>query len=234
MLPQDYIARNTIKDWSEQDRPREKLLQTGRKSLSDAELLAIVLGSGSNNESALSLAQRIMAAANNNLSSLSMVTYNDLLRFKGVGPAKAVNILAVLEIASRINNTELGDIVQISCSADIFKLMKKDFAELPVEEFWLLLLNTANRVIKKHRIAIGGVSGVVADIKVILKTALDYSASAIVVAHNHPSGNTVPSKQDIELTHRLKDAAKLMDITLLDHLIFCGGNYVSFADDGIL
>jgi DNA repair protein RadC len=234
MLPQDYIARNTIKDWSVQDRPREKLLQKGRKSLSDAELLAIVLGSGTANESALSVAQRIMAAANHNLFSLSQVTYHDLLRFKGVGPAKAVNILAVLEIASRINNTAQSDVVQISCSADIYKLMKKDFAELPVEEFWLLLLNTANRVIKKHRIAIGGVSGVVADIRVILKSALDHSASGLVIAHNHPSGNRKASKQDIDLTHRLKDAAKLMDISLLDHLIFCGGHYVSLADDGIL
>jgi DNA repair protein RadC len=234
MLHSDLITKTTIKDWSEQDRPREKLLSKGRKALSDSELLAIIIGSGSTDESALDLSKRIMASVNNNLSLLSKISYTDLLRFKGIGPAKAVNILSLLEMASRINNTAPAGIEKISCSEDIFSLLKKDFAELRVEEFWLVLLNTANHVIWKQCIGIGGVSGVVADVKVIMKNALDQMASGIVLAHNHPSGNKKASMQDIDLTKKVKEAAQLMDIALLDHLIFCGTGYFSFADEGLL
>lgn len=226
--------KTTIKSWSEQDRPREKLLSKGRKSLSDSELLAIIIGSGSVDESALDLSRRIMASVDNDLSLLSKISYNDLLRFKGIGPAKAVNILSLLEMASRINNIIPADIDKISCSEDIFNLLKNDFAELRVEEFWVVLLNTANHVIWKQRIGIGGVSGVVADVKVIMKMALDHMATGIVIAHNHPSQNKKASKQDIDLTIKVKEAARLMDISLLDHLIFCGHGYVSFADEGLL
>ncbi len=234
MLHSDLITKTTIKDWSEQDRPREKLLSKGRKSLSDSELLAIIIGSGSADESALDLSKRIMASVNNNLSLLSKISYTDLLRFKGIGPAKAVNILSVLEMASRINNTSPAGIKKITCSEDIFSLLKNDFAELRVEEFWLVLLNTANHVIWKQRIGIGGVSGVVADVKVIMKHALDQMASGVVLAHNHPSGNKKASKQDIDLTNKVKEASRLMDIALLDHLIFCGTGYFSFADEGMV
>ena len=228
------MLSHTIKDWSEQDRPREKLLLKGRKNLSDSELLAIVIGSGSVNESALDLAKRIMASVDYKLSDFSKINYTDLLRFKGIGPAKAVNIISVLEIASRINNTAPKGIDKITCSEDIFKLLKKDFSDLQIEEFWMVLLNTANHVIWKQRIGIGGVSGVVADVKVIMKSALDHMANGIIIAHNHPSGNRKASKQDIDLTNKVKESAKLMDILLLDHLIFCGSEYLSFADEGLL
>ncbi|MCX6181915.1 MAG: DNA repair protein RadC [Bacteroidetes bacterium] len=234
MLHSYLSTKNTIKDWSEQDRPREKLLLKGRKSLSDSELLAIIIGSGSANESALDLSKRIMASVDNKIDLLSKISYSELLRFKGIGPAKAINILSVLEMASRINNSLPQELDKITCSEDIFSLLKNDFADLQVEEFWLVLLNTANRVIDKRRIGIGGVSGVVADVKVIMKHALDHMASSIIIAHNHPSHNKKASKQDVDLTHKVKDAARLMDISLLDHLIFCGAEYFSFADEGIL
>jgi len=227
-------VKSTIKDWSVQDRPREKLLAKGRKSLSDVELLAIILGSGNLEESAVDLARRILGSQSNNLLQLSKVGINDLKKFKGVGPAKAVNILAALEIAARINNSNQEEVLQITCSNDIFKCMRQDFHGLKVEEFWLVLLNNANKVIHKQRIGIGGISGVVADVKVIMKLALEHMATSIILAHNHPSENKKASKQDISLTRKVKESADLMDISLLDHIIFCGDEYFSFADEGLL
>ncbi|MFM7021719.1 MAG: DNA repair protein RadC [Flavobacteriales bacterium] len=228
------LEKHTIKEWSEQDRPREKLITKGRKSLSDAELVAIVLGSGSTDESALDLARRIMASVHHDLSRLTKISYTDLLKFKGVGPAKAVNVLSVLELASRMNHASPQEIEKVQCSEDVFNLLRNDFAQLQVEEFWIVLLNSANRVLLKQRIGIGGVSGVVADVKVIMKLALDHMATSIVIAHNHPSQNKKASRQDIDLTNKVKEAARIMDIGLLDHLIFCGDGYYSFADEGML
>lgn len=227
-------AKSTIKEWSIQDRPREKLLTKGRKSLTDAELIAIVLGSGNLDESAVDLARRILQAHENSLSILSKANITELQKFKGVGPAKAVNILATLEIASRINNSTQREVVKITCSKDIYHHLRQDFHDLKVEEFWVVLLNTANKVIAKQRIGIGGVSGVVADVKVIMKLALDHMATSIVLAHNHPSANKKASQQDINLTNKVRESAKLMDISLLDHIIFCGDDYFSFADEGMV
>ncbi len=233
-LTNETSSKSSIKYWSEQDRPREKLLNKGRKSLTDVELLAIILGSGNLEESAVELSRKILFSVNNDLSKLSKIGIQELQRFKGVGPAKAVNIIAALEIAARINHLVLPDQTKITSSKDVFQLMRHDFDELRVEEFWLILLSTANKVILKQRIGIGGVSGVIADVKVIMKVAIDYMASSIVLAHNHPSGNEKASKQDIDLTNKVKESAKLMDISLLDHIIFCGDSYFSFADEGLL
>jgi DNA repair protein RadC len=233
-LTNELSSKSSIKDWSVQDRPREKLLSKGRKSLSDVELLAIILGSGNLDESAVDLSRRILLAHDNSLQRLAKASINDLKRFKGVGPAKAVNILAAVEIAARISNSTQEEVVKITCSNDIFNCMRQDFHGLQVEEFWLVLLNTANKVIGKQRIGIGGVSGVVADVKVIMKLAIEHMATSIILAHNHPSANKKASQQDINLTNKVRESAKLMDISLLDHIIFCGDNYFSFADEGLL
>ncbi len=233
-LTNELSSKSSIKDWSVQDRPREKLLTNGRKSLSDVELLAIILGSGNLDESAVDLSRRILQGSDNSLQRLSKCSINDLQKFKGVGPAKAANIIAVLEIASRINNSAQEEVVKITCSNDIFNCLRQDFSGLKVEEFWLVLLNTANKVIGKQRIGIGGVSGVVADVKVIMKLALDHMATSIILAHNHPSANKKASQQDINLTKKVNESAKLMDISLLDHIIFCGDEYFSFADEGMM
>lgn len=233
-LTNELSSKSSIKDWSVQDRPREKLLSKGRKSLSDVELLAIILGSGNLDESAVDLSRRILLAHDNSLQRLAKASINDLKRFKGVGPAKAVNILAAVEIAARISNSTQEEVVKITCSNDIFNCMRQDFHGLQVEEFWLVLLNTANKVIGKQRIGIGGVSGVVADVKVIMKLAIEHMATSIILAHNHPSANKKASQQDINLTNKVRESAKLMDVSLLDHIIFCGDNYFSFADEGLL
>ncbi len=223
-----------IKSWALDDRPREKLLTKGNESLSDAEILAILIGSGSKNESAVDLSKRILLSAGNNLNELGKYSINDLMKFKGIGEAKAVTIAAALEIGRRRKANEIIKKQKIESSIDIFNLFSQKLGDLPHEEFWVLFLNRANKIIDKQRISIGGISGTVSDIKIILKMSIEKLASGIIVCHNHPSGSINPSESDNILTNKLKNAGEMLDIPLLDHVIVCYNSYYSYADEGHL
>jgi DNA repair protein RadC len=224
----------TIKQWSPEDRPREKLLLKGKASLSDAELISILLGTGSGKMSAVDLAKAMLSAADNNLHALGVMTVKDFTKIKGIGDAKAIAVVAALELGRRRKEIVPAEKPKVSGSKDAFEILGPDLADLPHEEFWVLLLNRANRVIRKAQVSQGGVAGTVADPKIIFKLAIDELASGIIVAHNHPSGNLTASQADITLTQRLKDGGKLLEIQLLDHIIFGAHNYFSFADEGLL
>jgi DNA repair protein RadC len=224
----------TIKEWSPDDRPREKMMLKGKAALSDAELIAILLGSGTTALSAVDLGKNVLQHAGHNLHTLGQLTIRDLTKIKGIGTAKAMTIVAALELGRRRKDIVPEERPKISGSKDAFELLKSDLQDLPHEEFWMLLLNRANRVIRKVPISQGGVAGTVADPKIIFKFALDELASGIIVAHNHPSGNLTASQADIQLTQRLKESGKLLEIQVLDHLIFAGYKYFSFADEGLL
>ncbi len=223
-----------IKDWSPEDRPREKMLLKGTSSLSDAELIAILIGSGTANASAVEVAKKVLSAGQNNLHELAKMGVKELMKVKGIGEAKAITIVAALELGRRRRDVDAAEKPKIGSSKDAYEILRGDLIDLPREEFWILLLNRAHRVIKKRRISEGGVSGTVADPKVIYKMALEELASAVVVAHNHPSGNLQPSQNDIDLTKKLKEAGKFLEVQLLDHLIVAGTKYFSFADEGFL
>lgn len=224
----------SIKTWAENDRPREKLMHHGKSILSDAELIAILIGSGSRNESAVDLAKRILQSVENNLDQLGKLTLNDLMQFKGMGEAKSVSVIAALELGRRRKNSAALELEKISSSKDVHQIMLPLLQDLPHEEFWVLLLNRNNKVIKKECISKGGVAATIVDVKIVMKKTLDTLASGIILCHNHPSGNCKASEEDIKLTKKLKEAAQIMDITLLDHVIFAHHNYFSFADEGIL
>lgn len=224
----------TIKEWSPDDRPREKMMLKGKAALSDAELIAILLGSGTTALSAVDLAKNVLLQAEHSLHALGQLTIRDLVKIKGIGTAKAMTIVAALELGRRRRYFVPEKRPKISGSIDAYDLLKSDLEDLPHEEFWMLLLNRANRVIRKVPISQGGVAGTVADPKIIFKFALDELASGIIVAHNHPSGNLTASQADIQLTQRLKESGKLLEIQVLDHLIFAGYKYFSFADEGLL
>jgi DNA repair protein RadC len=228
------IKASSIKSWAIDDRPREKLLSKGIDSLSDAELIAILISSGNKNMSAVDLAKIILASVNNNLNELGRFNVPDLKRFKGIGEAKAISIIAALEIGKRRKISEVIKRDQIKSSKDVFDIFGQKLGDLPHEEFWLLMLNRANKIIDKKRISAGGVSGTVTDIKLILKEAIVKTASGIIVCHNHPSGNIKPSNSDIQLTKKLLNACKFIDIPLLDHVIVSFSDYYSFADEGRL
>lgn len=223
-----------IKDWSFTEQPREKLLQKGINALSDAELLAILIGSGSVSESAVELARRILMDVNHNLNTLGRITIDHLLKYNGIGKVKAITILAALEIGRRrrFSLQEEEKIIQSSSSA--FDIFFPILADLPHEEFWILLLNRSNRIILYHRISQGGISGTITDIRLILKIALEKLSTSIILCHNHPSGNLTPSDADVQITKRIKESSKLMDIQLIDHIIIGNNGYFSFADEGIL
>lgn len=223
-----------IKDWSPEDRPREKLLLKGTSALSEAELVAILIGSGTANASAVEVAKKVLAAGQNNLNELARLGVKDLMKVKGIGEAKAITIVAALELGRRRKDVEQNDKPKIASSRDAYEHLKGDLMDLSREEFWILLLNRAHRIIKKKRVSEGGVSGTVADPRVIYKIALEDLASGVIVAHNHPSGNLQPSQSDIDLTKKLKEAGKFLEVQLLDHLIVAGNKYYSFADEGIL
>jgi DNA repair protein RadC len=223
-----------IKDWAEEDRPREKLLVKGITSLSDAELIAIIIGSGNADESAVELARRILQSAQNNLSALGKFTVTDLMKFKGIGEAKAIGIVSALELGRRRKSDDIPEKQQIQSSNDVFTIFQPMLADIPHEEFWVLLLNRSNRIIEKLRVSQGGVSGTVTDIRLILKPAIEKLASSIILCHNHPSGNIKPSENDITITQKVKEAAKFMDIAVLDHIIVCEKNYYSLADEGAM
>lgn len=223
-----------IKSWAEDDRPREKLITKGRQALSDAELLAILLSSGNKNETAVQLAQRILSNNQNSINQLAKLQLNDLKKYKGVGEAKAVTIAAALEIGRRRTSEEVEVQQKITSSKIAYDIIKSKLSDLPHEEFWVLFLSRSNSVIKTECISRGGVSGTVVDVRLILKPAIEHLASGIILTHNHPSGNLKPSQEDIYLTKKVKEAAKLVDIMVQDHLIIADQNYYSFADEGII
>ncbi len=228
------FQRKSIKNWAADDRPREKLLLKGIETLSDAELLAILIGSGNRNESAVELSKRILSDNNNNLNELAKLSISDLQKYKGIGEAKAISIIAASELGKRRNISEVIERKQIKSSRNIFEIFGQKLGDLPYEEFWLIMLNRANKIIEMRKISAGGVSGTITDIKIILKAAVEKTASGIIVCHNHPSGNIKPSNSDISLTKKLKSACELVDISFLDHVIVSYNNYFSFADEGII
>ncbi len=227
-----YQTRS-IRNWAVEDRPREKLLQMGVQQLSDAELLAIIIGSGSRDLSALEIGRLLLLDVQNNLHELGKLPVSQLTRRKGIGKVRATVILAALELGNRRNRTEPEERIKIGSSRDVFRIFQPLIGDLGHEEFWLLMLNRANRVIGRSRISQGGLTGTVIDTRIILKNAIDQLASAIIVCHNHPSGNTQPSDSDIEITVKIRDAARLLDIRLLDHLVIGEKSYLSFADEAI-
>jgi len=229
-----YINRVSIKNWAEDDRPREKLLLKGKNALSDAELLALLLGTGNRNESAVDLAKAVLHEVKDNLVELSRMGINELLGFKGIGKAKAIILIAAMELGRRRNESEVMVKDKITNSNDAFNIFRSAISDLPYEEFWIILLNKANRVIRKCSISEGGVSGTVVDPKKIFKIALDNHASSIILGHNHPSGNIQPSDADHKITKKIKDAGIMLDVAVLDHIIIGDDRYYSFADEGVL
>jgi len=224
-----------IKDWAEEDRPREKMLLKGVSALSDAELLGILISSGNKNETAVELAQRILHSASNNLNVLGKFEIKDLIKnFNGIGEAKAITIVAALELGKRRKLSEVLVQPQITSSEDVYHLLHPVLADLKHEEVWVLLLNRANKVLKKIQVSKGGVAGTVVDVRMIMKEAIDSLASAVILSHNHPSGNAQPSGDDDQITKRLKEAGNIMDIRLLDHVIVCDHSYYSYMDKGRL
>ena len=207
----------SIKYWAEDDKPREKLMFKGKATLSDAELLAILIGSGSRNESAVELSKKILASVQNNLNSLGKMSIQQLTKFKGIGKAKAISIIAAGELGKRRK-----------------EIMQPIIGELPHEEFWVLYLNNANKIIYKAQLSKGGITGTVVDVRLLLKTALEHNALSFVLTHNHPSGKLIASEADIQITQKLKLAAKQLDMAVIDHIIVTENGYFSFADEGIL
>ncbi|WP_187263082.1 RadC family protein [Pontibacter beigongshangensis] len=229
-----YQPSLNIKGWAEEDRPREKLLLKGKAALSDAELIAILIGSGTPKLTAVDVAKLILAAVNNDLNELAKLSVNDLKKHKGIGEAKAIAIVSALELGRRRKETQATAKTRITCSTDIYNYIKPQLLDLPHEEFWIILLNRANIVMRKEAISTGGVAGTVADPKIIFKKALEQLASSVILVHNHPSGNLKPSAADIALTKKMKEAGTLLDLPILDHIIFTDNDYYSFADEGIL
>jgi len=225
--------RLTIRDWAEDDRPREKMLRKGVQSLSDAELMAILIGSGNRDESAVELSRRIMRECHDNINELAQLTVTDLCkRFKGIGEAKAITIMAALELGKRRKTSDILEKKKVTSSVDLFELFEPQMVDLPHEEFWIGLLNGANKVIEIRRLTQGGSRQTVVDIPMLLKMSLEKSAQVIVVAHNHPSGQNKPSVEDQQITNKIKDGCKAIGISFLDHIIIARGEYYSFADEG--
>ena len=224
----------SIAQWAEEDRPREKLLLKGRAALSDAELIAILISSGSDEESAVDLARRILSASQNNLLELSKCSVNDLKKFRGIGEAKAISIIAALELGKRRQRSSAMEKPIILTSQKAYDYIQASLSDLAHEEFVVLYLNKAMKVITHETLSRGGISGTVADVKIIIKSAIEKLATYIIVAHNHPSGNLKPSHQDIEMTKKLQQACQLVDININDHLIIGENDYYSFADNGMM
>ncbi|HWY37813.1 MAG TPA: DNA repair protein RadC [Bacteroidia bacterium] len=231
---EEEIQHLTIKQWAEDDRPREKLMLKGKQALSDAELLAILLATGTKNESAVQLSQRILLAYQNNLNELAKLSVVDLKKFKGIGEAKAITIVAALELGRRRKDVGVNEREHIKTSLDAYNHFRSKLGDLPHEEFWITLLNRSNKIIKTELVGRGGVSGTVADVRLIVKSAVENLASSVIVAHNHPSGNLRPSDSDIKLTKKIREATRFFDIQLVDHLIVGDASYFSFADEGML
>lgn len=223
-----------IKNLHEDDRPREKLLKKGRHTLSDAELIAILIGSGTRNLSAIDVSKLLLNTAQNNLHQLAKMSLKEMQKIEGIGEAKAITIMSALEIGRRRKEADPLKKEVIKSSKDVYTALFAELSDLPHEEFWVLLLDRANQIVKKVQVSSGGVAGTVADPKLLFKQALEHSASSIILIHNHPSGNTKPSQADISLTKKAKEGGKFLDIPVLDHIIFTNDSYFSFADEGIL
>jgi DNA repair protein RadC len=224
----------SIKDWSQDDQPRGKLRDKGKSVLSDAELVAILISSGSREESAVKLCKRILASVDNNLSELGKLSIKQLMEFKGIGEAKAISVIAALELGRRRRAGEALEKNKISSSSSVYELLQPIIGELPHEEFWILYLNNSNKVIQKNQLSKGGITGTLVDVRLALKLALEVGATGIILAHNHPSGTLKPSEADKQLTLKLSTAAKSLDIKVLDHLIITEKAYFSFADENLL
>ncbi len=224
----------SIHQLSEEDRPREKLLSRGRQQLSNAELLAILIGSGNKEKNAIELSQEILFSANNNLNELARLSIKDLTKFSGIGEAKAITIASALELGRRRKKDEVLTKPKVTSSRDAYNIISPYLLDLAHEEFWILCLNRANQLIKTENISSGGFSGTVADPKVIFKKALDNNSSSMILVHNHPSGNLKPSQSDMKITKQLKQAGAVLEIPVLDHLIFTDKDYFSFADENLL
>ena len=231
---QEKQASFSIKNWSQDDQPREKLLNKGKATLSDAELVAILIGSGNRSESAVDLCKRILASVDNNLNALGKLSIKQLMEFKGIGEAKAITIAAALELGRRRRGEEALQKKQISSSKSVFELMQPIIGELQHEEFWIIYLNNSNKVIQKNQLSKGGITGTLVDVRLVLKNALEVGAVGLILAHNHPSGTLKPSDADKQITTKLKIAAESLDIKVLDHLIITENAYFSFADESIL
>ena len=227
-------TNQSIKYWATEDRPREKMLEKGREALSDAELIAILIGSGNSSETAVDLSRRILKDVDDNLINLSQMSINELTNYNGIGEAKAVSIAAALELGRRRRFAEAAQQPKISNSKDAFEHFYMRMSDIEHEQFWIMLLNPANKVIKVTRISIGGVNGTLADPKRIFKIAIDNQATAIMLCHNHPSGNVEPSDKDKALTRNIVNGGKLLEIKILDHIIVGINNYFSFADSGLI
>lgn len=224
----------SIKYWAEDDQPREKLMLKGKAALSDAELIAILIGSGSRNESAVELSKRILASTDNNLNALGKLSLQQLMSFKGIGEAKAVTIAAAMELGRRRRDEEGVELKKITSSRAVFEIMQPIIGELPHEEFWIIYLNNSNKVIYKSQLSKGGMTGTVVDVRIVFKTALEHNAVAIILVHNHPSGVLQASEPDKQVTRQLKQAGQTMSINVLDHVIVTEKGYLSFADEGFL
>lgn len=231
---QENSTSFSIKHWADDDKPREKLVHKGKSVLSDAELIAILIGSGSRHESAVELSKRILASVNNNLNELGRLSIKQLMQFKGIGEAKAVTIAAAMEVGHRRRGEGEQKITKISSSRDVYELLRPAMGELPHEEFWIVYLNNANKVLLTAQLSKGGLTGTLVDVRIVMKQALELGAVGLVLAHNHPSGTLKPSGEDQKVTQKLKAAATSLDIKVLDHLIVTQKNYFSFADEGML
>ena len=234
MKSDDYPKKMSIKSWAEDDRPREKMLQKGRAVLTDVELVAILIGSGTPSESAVDISKRILASVSNDLNKLGRLTIRDLMKFNGIGQARAIAISSAMELGRRRKESQTNAEAKITSSKDAFEILLPHLSDLNHEEFFALLLNRSNRFIEVVKISQGGVAGTVADTKIIFKAAIDRLASSVILAHNHPSGNRNPSQADLKLTKGLVEASKLLEVSVLDHLIIADKSYFSLADEGLM
>lgn len=231
---QEKPSSFSIKNWSQDDQPREKLRDKGKSTLSDAELVAILIGSGNTDESAVALSKRILSSVNNNLNELGKLSLKQLIEFKGIGEAKAISIIAAMELGRRRRGEEALKKHKITSSESVFELMQPVIGELPHEEFWIIYVNNSNKVIRKNQLSKGGITGTLVDVRIVLKNALEVGATGIILVHNHPSGTLKPSEADKQLTKKLKTAGESLDIKVLDHLIITEKAYFSFADENLL
>lgn len=231
---QEKYESFSIKNWNQDDQPREKLLYKGKSTLSDAELVAILIGSGNRDESAVALCKRILASVDNNLKALGKLSIKQLMQFKGIGEAKAITIAAALELGRRRRGEEALEREKITSSVSVFELMQPIIGEIEHEEFWIIYLNNSNKILRKNLISKGGITGTVVDVRIVLKNALELGAVGLILTHNHPSGTLKASQADKQVTQKLKLAAQSLDIKVLDHIIVTEKAYFSFADQGIL
>ena len=222
-----------ITNWHEDDKPREKLMLKGKSALSDAELIAILIGSGSRNESAVGLSKRILASVDNNLNALGKLSIQQLMNFKGIGEAKAISIIASMELGRRRRSEDAVELKKITSSKMIFEIMQPIIGELPHEEFWVLYLNNSNKILLKTQLGKGGITGTLVDVRLVFKTALEMGATSLILCHNHPSGTLIPSDADKQITKKMKLAGQNLDIQVLDHIIVTENGFYSFNDEGI-